>query len=100
MAEITLQATTGRKLGSGPAKQIRAEGKIPAVVYGLNADPIPVTVDWKPLREALTGEAGLNALIELDIDGDVALCIVKEFQRHAIRNSVMHVDFLRVSADA
>ena len=76
MAEITLKATTGRELGSGPSKRIRVEGKVPGVVYGLDADPIPVTVEWKPLREALTTDAGLNALI------------------------VLHIDFLRVSADA
>ncbi|QXC61007.1 50S ribosomal protein L25 [Aquihabitans sp. G128] len=100
MAEITLKAETGRELGTGPAKRIRVEGRIPGVVYGLDADPIPVTVDWKPLREALTGEAGLNALINLDIDGDVALTIVKELQRHPIKGNVLHLDFLRVSADA
>lgn len=100
MAEITLKATTGRALGTGPAKRLRAEGKIPAVVYGLDADPVAVTVDWRPLREALTTEAGLNALIDLDLDGEVALTIVKELQRHPIRGDVLHIDFLRVSADA
>jgi len=100
MAEIKLQATTGRSLGSGPSKRIRAEGKVPGVVYGLDADPIPVTVEWKPLREALTTDAGLNALIDLEIDGDVALTIVKELQRHPIKGNVIHLDFLRVSADA
>jgi large subunit ribosomal protein L25 len=100
MAEIKLQATTGRSLGSGPSKRIRVEGKVPGVVYGLDADPIPVTVEWKPLREALTTEAGLNALIDLDIDGEVALTIVKELQRHPIKGNVIHLDFLRVSADA
>ena len=100
MAEITLKATTGRELGSGPSKRIRAEGNVPGVVYGLDADPIPVTVEWKPLREALTTDAGLNALIDLDVDGDVALTVVKELQRHPIRGNVLHIDFLRVSADA
>lgn len=100
MAEIKLQATTGRSLGSGPSKRIRVEGKVPGVVYGLDADPIPVTVEWKPLREALTTDAGLNALIDLEIDGEVALTIVKELQRHPIRGDVIHLDFLRVSADA
>lgn len=100
MAEIKLTATTGRELGNGPSRRVRAEGKIPGVVYGLGADPIPVTVEWKPLRAALTTEAGLNALIDLDIDGDVALTIIKEMQRHPIRGDVMHLDFLRVSADA
>jgi large subunit ribosomal protein L25 len=100
MAEITLQATTGRGLGSGPSKRLRAEGMVPGVVYGLDADPIPVTVAWKPLREALTTDAGLNALIDLDIDGEIALTVVKELQRHPIRGNVLHIDFLRVSADA
>src|ERR1700709_437332 len=99
MAEITLQATSGRPTGTGPAKRLRVEGKIPAVVYGLGADPVAVTVDWRPLREALTTEAGLNALIDLHLDGDAALCVVKELQRHPIRGDVLHVDFLRVSAD-
>src|SRR5207342_2730957 len=54
----------------------------------------------KPLREALTTDAGLNALIDLDVDGDVSLTIVKELQRHPIRGDVLHIDFLRVSADA
>jgi large subunit ribosomal protein L25 len=100
MAEITLKAETGRELGTGPSKRIRAEGRIPGVVYGLDADPIPVVVEWKPLRAALTGEAGLNALIQLDVDGDVALTIVKELQRHPIKGDVIHLAFLRVSADA
>src|SRR6478735_1575915 len=100
MAEINLKAATGRELGSSPSKRLRAEGKVPGVVYGLDVDPIPVTVDWKPLREALTTDAGLNALINLDIDGDVALTIVKELQRHPIKGTVLHLDFLRVSADA
>ncbi len=100
MAEITLKAATGRELGSGPSKRIRAEGNVPGVVYGLDADPIPVTVEWKPLREALTTDAGLNALIDLDVDGDVSLTVVKELQRHPIRGNVLHIDFLRVSADA
>ncbi len=100
MAEIKLQAATGRATGTGPSKRLRVEGKVPGVVYGLGADPVAVTVDWRPLRAALTTEAGLNALIDLDIDGDVALTIVKELQRHPIRGDVLHIDFLRVSADA
>lgn len=100
MAEITLKATSRTELGNGPARRLRADGKIPGVVYGLGADPIPVTVEWRPLREALTTDAGLNALIDLDVDGDVSLTIVKELQRHPIRGNVLHIDFLRVSADA
>lgn len=100
MAEITLKAETGRELGTGPSKRIRAEGRIPGVVYGLGSDPVPIIVEWKPLREALTTEAGLNALIQLEVDGESSLTIVKELQRHPIKGDVIHLDFLRVSADA
>ena len=100
MAEIILKAETGRELGSGPSKRLRVEGKVPGVVYGLDAEPVPVTVEWRPFRETLVTDAGLNVLIDLDIDGDVALCMVKELQRHPIRGDVLHVDFLRVSRDA
>ena len=70
------------------------------MVYGLGVDPVAVTVEWRPFRETLITDAGLNVLIDLDIDGDVSLCMVKELQRHPIRGNVLHVDFLRVSRDA
>ncbi|HRA33586.1 MAG TPA: 50S ribosomal protein L25 [Acidimicrobiales bacterium] len=100
MAEITLKASTGLETGSGPSKRLRVDGKVPGVVYGLGVDPVAVTVEWRPFRETLITDAGLNVLIDLDIDGDVSLCMVKELQRHPIRGNVLHVDFLRVSRDA
>lgn len=100
MAEIILQAETGRELGSGPSKRIRAEGRIPGVIYGLDRVPVSIVVDWKPLRDALTSEAGLNALIRLEVDDAKDLTIVKELQRHPVTGNVIHLDFLRVDADA
>jgi large subunit ribosomal protein L25 len=79
---------------------LRAEGRVPATVYGLGSDAVSVSVDWRELRGALTTDAGVNALINLEIDGHASeLTIVKDLQRHAIRRSVLHVDFLRVSRD-
>jgi len=100
MAEITLPAHTGRPTGSRPSNRLRAEGKVPATVYGLGGDAVTVAVDWRDLRHALTTEAGMNALINLQIDGHASeLTIVKELQRHPIKRSVLHIDFLRVSRD-
>src|SRR6185312_7320530 len=100
MAEITLPAHTGRSTGSRASRRLRGEGKVPATVYGLGTESVPVTVDWRELRHALTTDAGMNALINLEIDGHASeLTIVKELQRHPIRRSVLHVDFLRVSRD-
>lgn len=99
MAEITLQAETGRTTGTRPARRLRAEGKIPAVVYGHGSEPQSIAVVWRDLRIALSGEAGLNALITLVIDGERKLSIVKAIQRDAIRQTVSHVDFILVNRD-
>jgi len=99
MAEITLNAETGRATGSRSSKRLRAAGKVPGVVYGHGSEPVPVAVEWKPLRQALTTEAGLNALINLVMDGQRQLSIVKEFQRHPVQQIVTHVDFLLISRD-
>jgi large subunit ribosomal protein L25 len=97
MAEITLKAETGRPSGSRASNRLRAEGKVPGTVYGLGEDPVSVAVDWRSLRAALTTDAALNALIDLEIDGEGHLTIVKELQRHPVCRDVLHVDFLRVS---
>jgi large subunit ribosomal protein L25 len=98
--EIVLTAETGRETGSPATRRLRKLGKVPGVVYGLGSDPVAVAVEWSSLRQALTTDAGLNALISLDIDGDVQLSIVKEMQRDPVRRDVTHVDFLRIDRDA
>ena len=82
MSDLLLSAETGRMEGTRPSRRLRREGKIPAVVYGLDADPIAVSVAWPELRRCLTTDAGINALITLDIDGANHLSVVKDIQRH------------------
>ncbi|MFV2039711.1 MAG: 50S ribosomal protein L25 [Acidimicrobiales bacterium] len=98
MAELVLNAEVGRELGSSSTRRLRREDKIPGVVYGLGVDPVPVAVAYRELRQVLTTEAGLNALITLKIGTDSQLSIVKELQHHPARDQVLHVDFLRVDA--
>jgi large subunit ribosomal protein L25 len=99
MAEIILTATPRPPQGTRPARRLRGEGKIPGVVYGLGADPITLTVEWRELRAALITEQGVNAVINLEIDGDRTPTLVKDMQRHPVRRNVLHVDFIRVDLD-
>lgn len=92
--QITLKADTTRAIGSRPSRRLRAQGKVPAVVYGANTEPTAISVEWSELRAALVTDAGLNALITLDVDGDERLTIVKDMQRHPVRRDVTHVDFV------
>jgi large subunit ribosomal protein L25 len=99
MSNTTLVAETGRTTGSRPSNRLRAEGKIPGVVYGQGMDPVSVAVDRRELRAALSGPAGTNALITLTIDGSKSPVIVKTLQRDPVKRTVTHVDFLKVNLD-
>ena len=94
-----LTAETGRERGTRPSRRLRRTGRVPAVVYGMGDNPIQVSVDRADLRGALSTDAGLNALITLEVDGDRQLSIVKDLQRHPVRRDVLHVDFLRINPD-
>ncbi len=99
MPEINLPAELGRTTGSRPSGRLRAAGKVPAVVYGHGVEPLSVAVDGRALRSALTTEAGMNALLNLQVDGSSHLTLAREVQRHPVRGSVVHVDFLIVRRD-
>ncbi|HEV7758495.1 MAG TPA: 50S ribosomal protein L25, partial [Acidimicrobiales bacterium] len=58
-----------------------------------------VAIEWRSLRQALTTDKGLNAVITLDVSGDQQMTIVKDLQRHPVRRDVLHVDFLVVERD-
>jgi len=97
--EVTIAADLGRPTGSRPTRRLRASGKVPAVLYGHGIDPMTLAVDARDLRTALTGEAGLNALITLKIDSDSHLAMARQLQRHPVKGSVDHVDFVIVRRD-
>jgi large subunit ribosomal protein L25 len=99
MPDITLVAETGRPTGSRPAGRLRATGKVPGVLYGHGMAPIALAVDRRELRHALTGAAGVNAVVQLRVDGTTHPTVVKELQRHPVRHSVTHVDFIVVRMD-
>jgi large subunit ribosomal protein L25 len=98
--DVTLTVETGRPTGSRVSGRLRAAGKVPGVVYGLGSEPTAVTVDWPELRRAISTPAGLNALIELTVEGSSNLSVVKELQTDPVRRTVRHVDFMLIDRDA
>jgi large subunit ribosomal protein L25 len=97
MSQTKLVATTGRPTGSAASRRLRAEGHIPAVVYGQGMTPVSVTIERRELRLALSGPAGVNTVLALEIDGKPIPAVVKELQRHPIKRTVSHIDFLQVN---
>jgi large subunit ribosomal protein L25 len=99
MSESTLVAETGRPTGSRATGRLRAAGKIPGVLYGHGITPVPLAVDRRELRHALSGPAGVNAVVRLLVGGDTHPTVVKELQRHPVRRTVTHIDFIVVRMD-
>jgi large subunit ribosomal protein L25 len=100
MSDTVLTAETGRATGSANSRRLRREDSIPAVVYGKGMDPISIAVARRDLRIALSGPAGMNTILDLDVDGTVYPAIVKEMQRHPVRRTVQHVDFIQIDLSA
>ena len=99
MEEVVLTAEAGRSTGSATARRLRGAGKIPAVLYGHGIEPQALAVEGRALRLALNQEAGLNALISLDVAGDRHLAMARQLQRDPVRGTVAHVDFVIVRRD-
>jgi large subunit ribosomal protein L25 len=97
MSQTTLVAQTGRPTGTAASRRLRAEGHIPGVLYGQGMQPISVTVERRELRLALSGPAGANTVLALQVDGKSYPAVIKEMQRHPIRRTVSHIDFLQVN---
>lgn len=99
MAEVVLAAQARHSTGSGESRRLRAAGKVPAVLYGHGIEPLSLTVDGRELRGALNREAGVNALLSLQVDSARHLAMARQLQRHPVRGTVMHVDFVIVRRD-
>jgi large subunit ribosomal protein L25 len=97
MSETILNATTGRQTGSPSTRRLRAEGRVPGVVYGQGMEPLIVSVDRRELRGAVSGTAGLNTILDLTIDGQMYPSIIKDVQRHPVRLNIEHLDFIQVN---
>lgn len=81
--------------GKGAARKMRAEGRVPAVVYGQGEEPLPISVNEKDLRRLLASKWE-TAIVDLSITGKVKKecnAIIKHVQQHPANGRVLHVDF-------
>ncbi|HTE70676.1 MAG TPA: 50S ribosomal protein L25/general stress protein Ctc [Actinomycetes bacterium] len=96
MSEYKLVAENRSDAGKGAARRLRASGRVPAVLYGHGANPQHLSVDARQFGQALRTDAGVNVLMELEVGGDRHLALAKEIQRHPVKGSLIHVDFIQV----
>ena len=95
MEEVVFQANQRDVIGK-KVKRLRKEGLLPAVVYGHNIEPIPISLDMREANRTLDSISP-SALIVLNIDGEKHYAIVRDKQRNPLLRSIIHIDFQAVS---
>ncbi len=92
---MQLKASVRQPLGKRSRRLLR-EGKVPAVVYGHNTEPTPITLDRLEFQKVFV-KSGRTHLVDLAIDGRTEKVLVREIQTHPRRLGPIHVDFYPVN---
>lgn len=95
---IALSAQKRTQMGTGGARALRREGRVPATVYGAKADPVSISVDARTLGIELGKPGFFATLFDIDVDGGKERVLCRDLQLDPIKDSPIHIDFLRVSA--
>jgi large subunit ribosomal protein L25 len=95
-AKVTARPRAGR--GKSAARRLRAEGGIPAVIYGHGEETRELTLNAHEFEHLLGTIHYENTIFELDIEGETGevRALVRELQRHPLRGKVLHVDFHQI----
>ena len=96
MEELNITATirTGEGV-KGELSKIRAEKKVPAVIYGGHKNPVSITITMKDLEKIV--KAGKNTIVEINLPEGKEQALIKEIQYHVVTDLPIHADFQRVS---
>lgn len=89
----TIHGEVRTDFGKGAARQARRAEKVPAVIYGHGGEPVHVLL---PLQETTLAVRTANAVLNIEANGKEGLVLVKDIQRHPLRQTVDHLDLLTV----
>jgi len=98
MSQEVLIVPKREVFGRVAARELKKNGLIPAVVYGLSEPPVPISISPKAVARVLASDAGMNSVMLLQREGtDIKRhVIIKDLQRDPITSRLRHVDFMRV----
>ena len=98
--QLTLSAETRDRAGKGASRHLRREGRVPAVVYGSNEEPLSIHLEEKALVKALSTGHFMNSVVMIDAGKAAVRTLPKDVQFHPVTDRPLHVDFLRISEHA
>ncbi|MBP0439355.1 50S ribosomal protein L25/general stress protein Ctc [Tianweitania sediminis] len=91
-----LKAEAREKVGKGSAREIRRNGKVPAVIYGEKQPPLAIALSYKEIFYKIHGGGFKTTVATIDVDGQKIRVLPKDYQMDPVKDFPMHVDFLRV----
>ncbi|MBA3835910.1 MAG: 50S ribosomal protein L25/general stress protein Ctc, partial [Sphingomonas sp.] len=94
--QLTLPAEQRERAGKGASRELRRNGRVPAVIYGDKKEPFTVHVEEKLLRKMLSGGHFMNTVVMIDAGGNAHRTLPKDVQFHPVSSRPIHVDFLRI----
>ncbi|MFN0160854.1 MAG: 50S ribosomal protein L25/general stress protein Ctc [Burkholderiales bacterium] len=89
-------ATTRNLQGTGASRRLRRANKVPGIVYGGTRPAANIEIDHNPLFHAMRREAFHASILDLKIDGQAEPVLLRDYQMHAFRQQIQHIDFQRV----
>ncbi len=99
MSDFTLSASVRNDLGKGASRRLRRVNlEVPAIVYGGEQAPQPISVEKAAFYKAVEHESFFSSVIDLVIDGKSEQVVVRDMQRHPFKPLITHADFLRIDA--
>jgi len=98
--QLVLSAETRDRGGKGASRELRRNGRVPAVVYGGKEEPLMIHVEEKLLMKQLMTGHFMNSIVMIDVDGKQVRTLPKDVAFHPVKDRPIHADFLRISKDA
>jgi large subunit ribosomal protein L25 len=98
METVKLKADNRDTSGKGAARQMRAKGFVPAVFYGRGVTTRALAISPTDLTDAVSGEMGVNALIDLQMGEESVTTLMADYQVHPVTRALLHVDFVKIDA--
>ncbi|ESR23179.1 50S ribosomal protein L25/general stress protein Ctc [Lutibaculum baratangense] len=98
-ATVALPATAREKVGKGAARTARRQGMTPAVIYGDKKAPEPIQIEERLIKKLLNTGHFLTTTFEIEVGGKKTRCLPRDVQLDPVRETPVHVDFLRISKD-
>jgi large subunit ribosomal protein L25 len=95
---INLSAEPRLRAGKGAARATRRAGRVPAIVYGDNKEPVLISLEPRELGRVLARPGFFNHLVEISVDGTMHRTLPREVQYHPVTDAPLHIDFQRVGA--